>query len=57
MRSAKRHYNIVHATDKNDKKFKCPVCYRGFAVESYKVDHMRHIHGISKQMLKNKIMP
>ena len=57
LQNARRHYKIIHATDKNDKKFKCPICHRGFAVESYKVDHMRCMHGITKTMLQNKIMP
>jgi len=57
MQSAKRHYTLVHATNKEDRKFSCDVCHQRFAVESYKDDHMRHQHGISKSMMKKRVMP
>ena len=57
MRSAKRHYQIMHATDRNDRNFKCPVCAQDFAVASYLSDHMRKVHRISQTMLKTKVMP
>ena len=57
MRSARRHFTLVHATDSEDRKFQCDVCHKTFAVESYKDDHMRHIHKISKSMMKSRVMP
>ena len=56
MPSAKRHYNLVH--EKNpENRVSCPICSRTFAAESYVDDHMRRSHGITKKMLKNRVMP
>ena len=57
IQSAKRHYKLVHATDMSDKRYQCEICHSTFAVESYKNDHMRVIHGITQTMLKNRVMP
>ena len=57
MQSAKRHHTLVHATNKEDRKFMCQICHQTFAVQSYKDDHMRHQHGISKAMLKQRVIP
>lgn len=57
MGSAKRHYQLVHVIDKSDKRFKCEICHKAFSVESYKTDHIRVKHGISKAMMKNRVMP
>ena len=45
--SAKRHMERVS----------CQICPRTFAAESYVDDHMRRSHGITKKMLKNRVMP
>jgi len=55
MPSAKRHYNLVH--EKNMERVSCQICPRTFAAESYVDDHMRRSHGITKKMLKNRVMP
>ena len=57
MRSARRHFSLVHSTNREDRKFVCDVCGQAFAVEGYKFDHMRHMHGITKGMLKNRVIP
>ena len=57
MRSARRHYTLVHATDRSDRRYKCQICHVDFAVESYRDDHMRVRHGITKSMMKNRVMP
>ena len=56
MPSARRHYNLVHANNKDD-RISCQMCHRTFAAESYVDDHMRRVHGISKKMLKNRVLP
>ena len=55
MPSAKRHYSLVH--EKNMERVSCQICPRTFAAESYVDDHMRRSHGITKKMLKNRVMP
>ena len=57
MKSARRHFALVHSTNKEDRKFICEICGQSFAVEGYKYDHIRHSHGITKAMLKNREMP
>jgi uncharacterized protein with PIN domain len=56
MPSARRHYSLVHANNKDD-RISCQMCHRTFAAESYVDDHMRRVHGISKKMLKNRVLP
>ena len=48
---------MINATNKNDRKFKCPVCHQMFAVEMYMENHMRQMHGITKAMMKNRVIP
>ena len=57
MNSARRHFRIMHATDKEDRKFQCDFCPKTFTVECYKNDHMRASHGISQTMMKNRVIP
>ena len=57
MRSARRHYHLVHSTNKEDRQLCCQICHKTFAVESYLDDHMRRTHKITKSMLKNRVMP
>ena len=57
MRSARRHYHLVHSTNKEDRQLCCQICHKTFAVESYLDDHMRRTHKITKSMMKNRVMP
>merc|ERR1719362_2016761 len=52
MRSARRHYHLVHSTNKQDSQ----ICHKTFAVESYLDDHMRRTHKITKSMMKNRVL-
>ena len=48
------HVTMVHT---DFVPYGCEICNQSFAVESYKDDHMRHQHGITKSMLKQRVIP
>ena len=54
---AKIHFKEVHATDKNDRKFPCPICQKSFAVQRYLTNHIRQKHGLTSKMLQQNYVP
>ena len=54
---AKIHFKEVHAIDKNDRQFPCPICQKPFAVQRYLTNHIRQKHGLTTKMLKQNYVP